>query len=79
MIEVNYTRKMNLNKFKEIVDVSTHVDVIGDYEIRRYKSGGGYIIIDTLGDFIVITTESIEEVCGVIFNDLMETKTILVN
>tara|TARA_B100000586_G_scaffold221594_1_gene168683 strand:- start:216 stop:428 length:213 start_codon:yes stop_codon:yes gene_type:complete len=70
---------MNLDKFKEIIDVSTHVDVIGDYEIRRYKSGGGYIIIDALGDFIVLTTESVEEVCGVIFSDLMETKTILVN
>tara|TARA_B100000959_G_scaffold215976_1_gene227479 strand:- start:1010 stop:1222 length:213 start_codon:yes stop_codon:yes gene_type:complete len=70
---------MNLDKFKEIIDVSTHVDVIEDYEIRRYKNNGGYIIIDALGDFVVLTDNCVEGVCGAIFGDLMKLKTILVN
>ena len=53
---------MNLDKFKEIIDVSTHVDVIGDYEVRRYKHNGGYIIIDALGDFVIITEDCIDKV-----------------
>jgi len=70
---------MNLDKFKEIIDVSTHVDVIEDYEIRRYKNSGGYIIIDALGDFVVLTDDCVQGVCGAIFGDLMKSKTILVN
>ena len=70
---------MNLDKFKEIIDVSTHVDVIGDYEVRRYKHNGGYIIIDALGDVVIITEDCIDKVCGVIFGDLIDQKVILTN
>ena len=70
---------MNLDKFKEIIDVSTHVDVIGDYEVRRYKHNGGYIIIDALGDFVIITEDCIDKVCCVIFGDLIDQKVILTN
>ena len=70
---------MNLDKFKEIIDVSTHVDVIGDYEVRGYKHNGGYIIIDALGDFVIITEDCIDKVCGVIFGDLIDQKVILTN
>ena len=70
---------MNLDKFKEIIDVSTHVDVIGDYEVRRYKHNDGYIIIDALGDFVIITEDCIDKVCGVIFGDLIDQKVILTN
>ena len=70
---------MNLNKFREIIDVSIHVDVIGDYEIRRYKNNGGYVIIDALGDFIVLTEDCVDKVCGAIFGDLVETDVVLTN
>lgn len=70
---------MNLVKFKEILDVSTHVDAVGDYEIRRYKNSGGYIIIDALGDFVVLTEECIDGVCGAIFTDLVDQKVIITN
>jgi len=70
---------MNLENFREIIDVSTHVDVIGDYEVRRYKQNGGYIIIDALGDFVIITEDCVDKVCGVIFGDLIDQKVILTN
>ena len=79
MVGVAYIKQMNLEKFKEIIDVSTHVDVIGDYEVRRYKQNGGYIIIDALGDFVIITEDCIDKVCGVIFGDLIDQKVILTN
>ena len=70
---------MNLDKFREIIDVSTHVDVIGDYEIRRYKNSGGYIIIDALGDFVVLTEDCVDRICGIIFGDLVDQKVIITN
>jgi hypothetical protein len=70
---------MNLNKFREIIDVSTYVGAIGDYEIRRYKNNGGYVIIDALGDFIVLTEDCVDGICSAIFGDLVETKLILTN
>jgi len=70
---------MNLENFREIIDVSTHVDVIGDYEVRRYKQNGGYIIIDALGDFVIITEDCIDKVCSVIFGDLIDQKVFLTN
>ena len=70
---------MNLDKFREIIDISTHVDVIGDYEVRRYKNNGGYIIIDALGDFVILTEDCVDKVCGIIFGDLVDQKVIITN
>ena len=70
---------MNIEKFREILDVSTHVDVIGDYEVRRYHDSGGYVIIDALGDFIILTADSVDEVCSIIFGDLVDEQTVTTN
>ena len=35
---------MNTKKFKEILEQSTHIDSVADYEIRRYTNSGGYVI-----------------------------------
>ena len=70
---------MNIDRFKELLDVSIHINVIGDYEIRRYKNGGGYVIIDALGDFIILTADSVNEVCSIIFGDLVDEQTVTTN
>ena len=70
---------MNIDRFKELLDVSIHINVIGDYEIRRYKNGGGYVIIDALGDFIILTADSVNEVCSIIFGDLVDEQTVQTN
>jgi|TARA_Y100001949_G_scaffold80177_1_gene67796 hypothetical protein len=70
---------MNIGKFKELLDVSIHINVVGDYEIRRYRDGGGYVIIDALGDFIILTEDCVDGVCGAIFGDLVETNVVLTN
>ena len=73
------TSTMNIDKFKEILNCSTHVDVTGDYEIRRYYDSGGYIIIDGLGDFIILAEDEVNEICGIIFEDLINKQTIQIN
>ena len=63
---------MNSKKFKEILEVSTHIDKSGDYEIRRYTNSGGYVIIDTLGDFVILDEYNVADVCSIIFEDLID-------
>ena len=70
---------MNIDKFKEILNCSTHVNAIGDYEIRRYHDSGGYIIIDALGDFVILTADSVYEVCSIIFGDLVDEQVVITN
>ena len=70
---------MNIDKFKEILNCSTHINAIGDYEIRRYHDSGGYVIIDALGDFIILTADSVNEVCSIIFGDLVDEQTVTTN
>ena len=62
---------MNTKKFKEILEQSTHIDS-ADYEIRRYTNSGGYVIIDTLGDFVILDEYNVADVCSVIFEDLID-------
>ena len=63
---------MNTKKFKEILEQSTHIDSVADYEIRRYTNSGGYVIIDTLGDFVILDEDNVTDVCGIIFEDLID-------
>ena len=70
---------MNINKFEEILNCSTHINAIGDYEIRRYHDSGGYVIIVALGDFIILTADCVNEVCSIIFGDLVDEQTVTTN
>ena len=45
---------MNLQKHKEILSVSSHLGHTGNYEIRKYRNSGGYVLIDILGDEICL-------------------------
>ena len=63
---------MNTKKFKEILEQSTLIDSVADYEIRRYTNSGGYVIIDTLGDFVILDEYNVADVCSVIFEDLID-------
>ena len=63
---------MNTKKFKEILEQSTHIDSVADYEIRRYTNSGGYVIIATLGDFVILDEYNVADVCSIIFEDLID-------
>ena len=63
---------MNTKKFKEILEKSTHIDSVADYEIRLYTNSVLYVIIDTLGDFVILDEYNVADVCSVIFEDLID-------
>ena len=52
--------------------MNTNIDSVADYEIRRYTNSGGYVIIDTLGDFVILDEYNVADVCSIIFEDLID-------
>ena len=70
---------MNVTKFKEILNHSKHIDHHEEYEVRRYKNNGGYIIIDALGDFVILEENKASKLCDIIFGDLIAQKTVTLN
>jgi hypothetical protein len=60
---------MNVNEFKELIDASTMIKVVGEYTIRKFKASDNYIIIDKIGDFLVLEEESVDEILTSIWED----------
>ena len=60
---------MNVKDFKEIIKASTMIKVVGDYTIRKFKASDNYIIIDKIGDFLVLDETSVDEVLTSIWED----------
>lgn len=61
---------MNLKKHMEILDVSNHLGHSGNYEVRKYCNGGGYVILDALGDFVIIEEDEADNIYSIIYTDL---------
>ena len=60
---------MNINEFKEIIEASTMIKVVGDYTMRKFKASDNYIIIDKIGDFLVLEEDFVDEVLTTIWED----------
>ena len=60
---------MNISEFKELIDASTMIKVVGDYTIRKFKASDNYIIIDKMGDFLVLEEDFVDEVLTSIWED----------
>tara|TARA_Y100000296_G_scaffold77941_1_gene100041 strand:- start:362 stop:586 length:225 start_codon:yes stop_codon:yes gene_type:complete len=61
---------MNIKKHQELIDLSDYLAVSNQYLIRKFKEGGNYLIIDTLGDFLIIERDAVETVFSTIWSDL---------
>ena len=60
---------MNIADIDEIVEATELLDQVGEYVIRKFISGN-YVIIDNIGDFVIIEREMADHVCSVIWEDL---------
>ena len=60
---------MNIADIDEIVEATELIDQIGEYVIRKFISGN-YVIIDNIGDFVIIEKEKADHVCSIIWSDL---------
>ena len=60
---------MNIKNAEELIEVTKLVDSVGEYVIRKFISGN-YVIIDNIGDFVIIEREKADHVCSIIWEDL---------
>ena len=61
---------MNIADISEIVEATELIDQVGEYVIRKFISSGNYVIIDNIGDFVIIEREKADHICSIIWSDL---------
>ena len=61
---------MNIANISEIVEATKLIDQTGEYVIRKFITSGNYVIIDNIGDFVIIEREKADHVCSIIWEDL---------
>ena len=62
---------MNIADINEIIEETELIDQVGEYVIRKFAySSGNYVIIDNIGDFVIIEREKADHICSIIWTDL---------
>jgi hypothetical protein len=61
---------MNIKHHKEILPLTTEVQITGNYVIRKFiDDSGNYLIIDTYGDFLVLDKSAAGDLLSAIWHD----------
>ena len=61
---------MNIKNAEELIEVTELIDSVGEYVIRKFITSGNYVIIDNIGDFVIIERDIADQVCSVLWNDI---------
>ena len=61
---------MNIKNVEELIEITELIEQVGEYVIRKFISSGNYVIIDSIGDFVIIEKEKADHVCSIIWSDL---------
>jgi len=61
---------MNIKNAEELLEVTEFIDEIGEYVIRKFMSSGNYVIIDNIGDFIILEKDITDQLCSALWNDI---------
>ena len=61
---------MNIANIDEIVEATELIEQVGEYVIRKFIPSGNYVIIDNLGDFIILERDAADQICSVLWNDI---------
>ncbi len=61
---------MNIADIDEIIEATELIEQVGEYVIRKFIPSGNYVIIDNIGDFVIIEKEKADHICSIIWTDL---------
>ena len=61
---------MNIADISEIVEATELLDQVGEYVIRKFIASEQYVIIDNIGDFIILERDIVDQICSVLWNDI---------
>jgi len=62
---------MNIADISEIVEATELIEQVGEYVIRKFIASDNYVIIDNLGDFIILEKDNVDQLCSVLWNDIV--------
>ena len=65
---------MNIADIDEIVEATELIEQVGEYVIRKFIPSGNYVIIDNIGDFVIIEKEKADRICSIIWGDIAPTE-----
>ena len=61
---------MNIADIDEIIEATELLEQIGEYVIRKFIASDNYVIIDYVGDFIILERDIADQICSVLWNDI---------
>ena len=61
---------MNIADISEIVEATELIEQVGEYVIRKFIVSEQYVIIDNIGDFIILDRDIADQVCSILWNDI---------
>ena len=61
---------MNIADIDEIIEATELIGQVGEYVIRKFIASDNYVIIDNIGDFIILEKDIADQLCSVIWNDI---------
>ena len=65
---------MNIKDINEIVEATELIDQVGEYVIRKFIASDNYVIIDNLGDFIILERDIADQICSILWSDIAPTE-----
>ena len=67
---------MNIADISEIVEATELIEQVGEYVIRKFIASEQYVIIDNIGDFIILERGIVDQICSVLWNDIAPQETL---
>ena len=61
---------MNIKNAEELIEATELIDSVCEYVIRKFITSGNYVIIDNIGDFLILERDKVDAVFSTIWNDL---------
>ena len=61
---------MNIADIDEIVEATELIEQVGEYVIRKFIPSGNYVIIDNIGDFVILERDIADQICSILWNDI---------
>ena len=65
---------MNIADIDEIIEATELIEQVGEYVIRKFIASDNYVIIDNIGDFVIIEREKADRICSIIWGDIAPTE-----
>ena len=65
---------MNIADIDEIIEATELLEQVGEYVIRKFIASDNYVIIDNIGDFIILERDITDQICSILWSDIAPTE-----